>query len=249
MNRRNWLSVAAGGVATLCASPLFAQTFSRRNPDSATLPSSRRNTTMPKYPNEHFMKDGKFDYDIAKEAYRELFRFHRYSITDEVMNAKGDDKIGSSSFWALNFGLGDFSNVGMGGIFFVNDKENGYFAHEIYLLPGQMIPEHYHLPAEGKQAKHEFWHVRHGSIFTLAKGGSLSDLPAELTLPKSQLDAGAITCFKAKKLTAGQYDILNKLEEPHFMIAGPEGAIVSEYATYHSGAGLRFTNPKADMTM
>ena len=33
----------------------------------------------------------------------------------------------------------------MGGIFWVNDPEYGYFAHAIYLLPGQMIPEHAHV--------------------------------------------------------------------------------------------------------
>jgi hypothetical protein len=27
------------------------------------------------------------------------------------------------------------------------------------------------------------------------------------------------------------------------MLAGPDGAIVTEYATYHDNAGLRFTNP------
>jgi hypothetical protein len=36
---------------------------------------------------------------------------------------------------------------------------------------------------------------------------------------------------------------LNKIRAKHFMIAGPEGTIVSEYACYHSGDGLRFTNP------
>jgi len=40
-------------------------------------------------------------------------------------------------------------------------------------------------------------------------------------------------------------DFLNRLEAPHFMMAGPQGAIVTEYASYHSGDGLRFTNPKA----
>jgi len=31
------------------------------------------------------------------------------------------------------------------------------------------------------------------------------------------------------------------------MVAGPEGAIVTEYATYHDMAALRFTNPKAKL--
>ena len=38
---------------------------------------------------------------------------------------------------------------------------------------------------------------------------------------------------------------LKKLETFHFMMAGPEGAIVDEWACYHDNAGLRFTNQKA----
>ena len=38
---------------------------------------------------------------------------------------------------------------------------------------------------------------------------------------------------------------LKQLTTFHFLMAGPEGAIVSEWATYHDNAGLRFTNAKA----
>jgi D-lyxose ketol-isomerase len=32
------------------------------------------------------------------------------------------------------------------------------------------------------------------------------------------------------------------------LFAGPEGAIVTEYANYHDGNGLRFTNPNVEFT-
>ena len=187
-----------------------------------------------KYPNEHFYKDGKYDEEVAKAAYLEMFRAFRYSLADSVINSK--------DFWTLEFGLGDFSNVGMAGIFFVNDKEHSYFGHEIYLLPGQMIAEHYHLPAEDMPAKHEAWQVRHGQVWTVAQGGDKNSLP--FVLPASQ-DKDFTTCFDAKELKVGDMDFLRKLEQPHFMMAGPEGAIVTEYASYHSGEGLRFSNPDA----
>ena len=38
-------------------------------------------------------------------------------------------------------------------------------------------------------------------------------------------------------------DALNRETAKHFMLAGPEGAIVTEYATFHDNDGLRFTNP------
>lgn len=250
MNRRKWMASMLGSAAALTAAQVYGQQqpTQRQNRQPGTGGAGgagARNRTLTKYDNEHFMKDGKFDYAIAKEAYAELFRFHRFAIADKVLNAKPDPKVGSTDFWVLNFGLNDFVNVGMAGIFYCNFKEEGYFAHDIFLLPGQMIAEHYHVPAEGKPAKHEFWHVRHGSCYTFRKGGTIADVPAGVVLPKSQLDAKAITAFISKFNDTGDYDVLNKLEEPHFMIAGPQGAIVSEYASYHSNEGLRFTNPKA----
>ncbi len=200
---------------------------------------------MPKHDNDFFYKDGKFDAEAGKQAFRELFRFHRYSLADVVDDPR---------FWVVDFGLGDFARVGMGGIFWLNDKENGYFGHEIFLLPLQMIPEHCHVPAEAKQAKHEYWQVRNGSIYNFSFGGSKDDaaLPEGVTLPQSQLDDNAITCFKWQELTAttglGKGEaVLNKLEEFHFMMGGPEGAIVTEYGSYHSGDGLKLRNPKAKM--
>ena len=38
----------------------------------------------------------------------------------------------AENMWVTDFGLGDFENVGMGGIFWVNDPKYGYFAHAIF---------------------------------------------------------------------------------------------------------------------
>ena len=40
---------------------------------------------------------------------------------------------------------------------------------------------------------------------------------------------------------------LNRLTAFHFMVAGPEGALVTEYGTFHDMAGLRFSNPQAKL--
>ncbi|MDR3181975.1 MAG: hypothetical protein LBT89_03495, partial [Planctomycetaceae bacterium] len=190
-----------------------------------------------RYDNAHFYKDGKFNTEAAIAAYDELFRHFHYSLANVTKDKR---------FWAVDFGLGDFANVGMGGIFWVNDKEHGYFGHEIYLLPGQMIPEHSHVPAEDKAAKHEYWQVRHGNVWTFAQGGSKNDkLP--IALPKSQLDANAITAFIPHELKVGDEAPLRALGEWHFMIAGPEGAIVTEFGSFHSNQGLKFQNTKAKL--
>ncbi|MFW6114327.1 MAG: hypothetical protein ACOC7K_01150 [bacterium] len=37
----------------------------------------------------------------------------------------------------------------------------------------------------------------------------------------------------------------NRLTAWHFMVAGPEGALVTENGTFHDVDGLRLSNPKA----
>jgi D-lyxose ketol-isomerase len=233
----------AAGIAALFAGATALAQIRQPGGQGQNTPilGRRRQQPLTKYPNSRFYKaDGSFDEDTAKTAYAEMFRFHNYSLADVVNDER---------FWALDFGLGDFVNVGMAGIFWLNDKDHGYCGHEIFLLPFQMIPEHAHGEAEGKPAKHEGWQVRHGSIYNFGEGGSKDDkLP--VTLPKSQLDADAITAFKCVELKAttgiGKGEaVLNKLGAYHFMMGGAEGAIVTEYATYHSGDGLKLRNPKA----
>jgi D-lyxose ketol-isomerase len=247
MNRRNWITNTLGGavgVAALLASAgAIAQVLTPggrgQNNQNRGL-GIRRRGTLTKYDNSRYYKaDGSFNEEAAKAAFAEMFRFHNYSLADVVNDER---------FWVMDFGLGDFANVGMGGIFWLNDKEHGYFGHEIYLLPFQMIPEHSHVEAENNPAKHESWQVRNGSIFNFGEGGSKDD-KQPVALPKSQLDADAITAFKCVELKAvtgaGGEAGLNRIGAWHFMMGGPEGTIVTEYASYHSGDGLRFQNKKA----
>ena len=173
---------------------------------------------------------GKFLGDKARQAYYALMKRFSYPVPDRL---KGDE------FWAIDFGLGDFTHVGMAGIFWWNSQKYGYFGHEIYLLPGQMIVEHAHLATDAGPAKMEAWHVRHGMVWTFGEGEETRPMPVEL--PESQ--ATFITVRHCEPLLPGQTRELNRPTAKHFMLAGPDGAIVTEYATYHDNAGLRFTNP------
>lgn len=184
---------------------------------------------LPNYKNEDFYKDGKFQVDKAKQAYFDMMAAYGYPVPESLR----------TNMWATDFGLGDFVNVGMAGIFWVNFQESGYFAHEIYLLPGQMIVEHAHEATAKGKAKMESWHVRYGGICTVGEEGE--PLPPAVKLPKSQ--AQYITLSKGYMMQPGDIRTLNRVGAKHFMIAGPQGAIVSEYATFHDGDGLRFTNP------
>ena len=184
---------------------------------------------LTKHRNADFYLDGKFQVDKAKQAYFDMMAAHGYPVPESLR----------TNMWATDFGLGDFVHAGMAGIFWVNFQETGYFAHEIYLLPGQMIVEHGHESTAKGKAKMESWHVRYGSICTIGEEGE--PLPAEVKLPKSQ--EKYITLSKGYMMNPGDIRTLNRVGAKHFMIGGPQGAIVSEYASFHDGDGLRFTNP------
>jgi len=188
--------------------------------------------TPPKtYPNEHFYTaDGKFDAEKAKAAYYEMMAHYNYPIPPRLR---------TEDFWVLDFGLGKFTEVGMGGIFWINDHR-GFFGHEIFLLPGQMIPEHQHLSTENGPAKMEGWHVRYGWCYVFGMTGKSTPEMVKL-IPPSHRDIARARV--AKKLLPGEVAALDQPCNWHFMVAGPLGAIVSEYATWHDNAGLRFTHP------
>ncbi len=184
-----------------------------------------------KYTNKDFYKDGKFDQATAIKAMKHMFAFYGIPFTPFM----------EKNFWVTDFGMGDFENLGMGGIFWVNDKKHGYFAHGIYLLPGQMIPEHAHLPTD-KPAKFESWMVTKGWAYNFSEVGEATPNPP--TIPASH---GPIKSKNFVIQKAGEIIHLKKIETFHFLKAGDEGAIIDEWASYHDNAGLRFTSPKAKL--
>jgi hypothetical protein len=226
MTRRKHLHLmaAAAGTAALSGAITLAKDTPLMNPKKVTLP---------KYKNADFYVDGKFQPEVAKKAYFNMMAAHGYDIHIE------NEKNWASPFWVTDFDLGDFVNVGMGGVFWVNSQETNYFAHEIYLLPGQMIVEHGHIATDKGKAKMESWHPRHGNIYCMGETGG--ELPAGVVLPKSQ--EKFITVKKCTEVQSGDILTLNRVTAKHFMMGGAAGAIVSEYASFHDGAGLVFTNP------
>ena len=202
-----------------------------------------------------YKADGAFDAPNAKEAYYAMMQAHNYPIP-EILK--------TDTFWVSDFVQRDFETLGMAGIFWKNqsakygeigsksykgdfkDKSFGYLGHEIYLLPGQMIPEHNHVGGpEGFGPKMETWHIRHGSVeFFGEHQGEAKETPvSEMPADKRPCGFGQ-AWFKSKfviAMEAGGIYTLNDPESWHFMRAGPNGAIVSEYATYHND--VQFSKP------
>ena len=100
--------------------------------------------------------------------------------------------------------------------------------------------EHRHNVSVEGPPKMESWHVRHGCIHTFGEGEPTLDLPCRL--PESQLKVGGITVRHCTTYETGEVGTLNRQTARHFMIAGSEGAIVTEYGTPHYDDALEFTN-------
>jgi len=177
--------------------------------------------------------DGKLKEDFAKQAYFDMMQRFGCPVYEKVRK----------EMWVADFGLGRFAEVGMGGVFWINDKEGKYLGHEIYLLPGQMIPEHWHVKVDDIPAKAEAWQLRYGAVTLFGEGDASPEF--DKTVPASEKEF--TTVKHATVLALGDVAPLNRVEARHFMVAGPAGCIVTEFASYHEMKALRFTNPKCKL--
>jgi hypothetical protein len=223
ISRRSMLAGAAAAAgAAVTSGAGAAQAASCENAKVKTYKSA-----------DFYDADGKFLVDTAREAYYDMFKRFHYPLSDTLIEG----------MWILDFNLGDFANVGMAGIFWINREDYKYFGHEIYLLPGQMIPEHCHLETDKGPPKMESWQPRRGMIYTFGEGDETPDLLSKI--PASQRDI--VHSKSCKPLGIDEIGSLNRLKAWHFMVAGPAGALVTEYGTFHDMDGLRFSNPKASL--
>jgi D-lyxose ketol-isomerase len=220
MSRRTLIKTAGVGAAALLAGKA-----------GRTLAAEGKGPM--RYKNSDFYQDGKLQVDKAKQAYFDMMERFKYPIPKNLREG----------IWVLDFALNDFVNVGMGGIFWWNDQPYGYFGHEIYLLPGQMIAEHAHVKTAKGPAKMEAWHTRHGMVYLFGEGEETRPCPVKL--PESH--AKHVTVKHVAPLRPGEVVGLNRPTAKHFMMGGPEGAIVTEYATFHDNDGLRFSHPDAKL--
>ncbi len=182
---------------------------------------------------EFYDGQGQFLADKAREAYYDMFRRFGYPISERLRK----------EMWILDFGLGNFAQVGMAGIFWLKRQDYIFFGHEIYLLPGQMIAEHSLVATAKGAAKMESWHPRKGLIYTFGEGEPTPEWLDKI--PASQREL--VHSRRCQPLGIDEIGHLNRLTAWHFMVAGPEGALVTEYGTFHDMDGLRFSNPKAKL--
>ncbi|GHT18087.1 hypothetical protein FACS1894189_5320 [Planctomycetales bacterium] len=229
ISRRNLLGIAAAGFATIVGvEAADAQLTSR--------PRAARKG-FKKYPNEHFYKNGKFDVETAKDVIIGFLKYHGYPIFPDLRER----------LWISDYGLGHFTEVGLSCVGFVNNLqgEYSYMLQDLFLLPHQMLPEHWHVKPEDTvkngAKKNEAWVIRWGRSYVIGEGEA--NLPAEVVVPKSH---GEVTINHCTVADPGVTVKLSSLGSHHWQFAGSDGAILSEVANYHDNGSVRHQNQTAN---
>jgi len=173
---------------------------------------------------------GKFDVEAAKRVYLDFLKRRGYPVDDNI----------AGKVFVSDFGLGRFTEVGLGVIIWCGDEKYGYTGLDIFLLPGQVIPEHWHVRVGDIPEKMESWLVRHGEVYACVEGPDTPNRRARL----SSADAAHFAVKNERTLRVGDVAGITRPMEKHWMQAGPQGAIVSEFSTFHTGEAVRFTDPK-----
>ncbi|GAG90727.1 unnamed protein product [marine sediment metagenome] len=221
MTRRTWGKTAGLGLGLTAAS--CCSTGSAEESGDGNI----------RYRNEDFYNNGEFNIEAAKDALVELMRHHHYPVFDGVRD----------QLWISDYGIGEYASVGLGALLFFNhdaeDPGDRFMLLDIYLLPNQMLPEHYHVKSEKARPKMEAWIVRHGMAEIVGEGEPTSGLKQRI--PESQREH--CTVWNAVKCEPGDKVELNRATARHWQLAGPEGAILSEVANFHDNDAVRHSNP------
>jgi D-lyxose ketol-isomerase len=177
---------------------------------------------------DFYTADGKFNEEAGKDAILRLMKYYKYPVTDKTR----------SQLWVSDYGTGRFTEVGLAAIMYANDTKDRYMLQDMFLLPNQMLPEHWHeKPENDLPAKMEGWLVRNGMSYIVGEGeDNLASFP-EIKIPASH--TGGVTVKNAVKTLPGEFVPLAKVFSHHWQIAGPQGAIITEVANVHDGDAVR----------
>jgi hypothetical protein len=193
-------------------------------------PDSPARAAAPVFENAAFYKDGKFDVEKGKDAVIALMKHHGYPVYPGMREA----------LWVSDYGTGQFTRLGLAARMWKNNEADRYMLMDLFLLPGQMLPEHWHLPEGDNPAKREGWLVRYGSSHIVGEGEP--NLALEVVVPQCHND-GEVTVKHEVFAKAGEFAMLNREGAHHWQLGGPEGAIVNEVANVHSDKGVRHLDP------
>ncbi len=200
---------------------------------NTTVDSVKESKKELKFTNEQFYDaDGKFLEEKAKDALMEMLAYHDYPVFDGLRER----------IWLTDYKKGNYADLGLASVMFVNNEDDRYMLMDIFLLPGQMLGEHMHFEAEGNPAKMEGWLVRHGKSYIVGTGeNNRAEFP-QVVVPKTHWN-GKVTANHIVEANEGYFDSLAIVNSAHWQMAGPEGAVITEVGNVHTNAGVRRSDP------
>jgi D-lyxose ketol-isomerase len=177
--------------------------------------------------------NGKFKEDKAKDAIIALMKYHGYPMFDGI----------KEKLWVSDYGKGQFTKFGLAAIMHKNNEEDRYMLMDLFLLPHQMLPEHWHLKTEKNPAKREGWLVRWGESHIVGIGDD--NLSKDVVIPACH-NGGKTETRHEVLAKPGMFVPLAQVESKHWQWAGDEGAIITEVANVHDDSGVRHTDKEGN---
>ena len=171
-------------------------------------------------------QDGKFVEDRGKDAIIALMRYHGYPVYPAMRE----------NLWVSDYGTGQFTKLGLAARLWKNNEDHRYMLMDLFLMPDQMLPEHWHLASAKNPVKMEGWLIRYGLSHVVGEGEA--NLGKDVVVPACH-NGGKVTVEHEVVAGPGDFVPLNREEAHHWQLAGPEGAIITEVANVHTDSGVR----------
>ena len=187
--------------------------------------------------NEDFYTEGKFDQEKAKDGVLALCGRFGYPVFPGLREG----------LWVSDYGTGQYARLGLAAYMFANRYDDGdaYMMLDLFLLPGQMLPEHWHAQGDHGITKNEGWLVRWGTSYIVGIGEeNLASFP-QIKIPEFHCK-GTASVRHVIETTPGIFVPLAASESRHWQYGGPEGAIVTEVANFHTNSATRHSDPALD---
>lgn len=139
----------------------------------------------------------------------------------------------------LDFGLNDPERIGAQVVTYISNER--YCAKELVLFPHQILPEHWHpSPVEGHPGKLETYRCRWGLVYLYVEG-EVTPNP----YGKPPEDRQAFTAWHQVVLRVGQQYTVGP-NTRHWMQAGGQGAVISEFSSPCRDEQDLFTDPRVN---
>ncbi|MBM3859517.1 MAG: hypothetical protein FJ395_07705 [Verrucomicrobia bacterium] len=198
----------------------------------AAITANAAKDKLPRFTNAQFYDaKGNFLPEKAKDAYFTLMKFHGYPVFPGLREKMA----------VTDFGAGRFLECGLGCMMFHNNEKDRYMLMDLFLLPKQMLPEHWHVATDKNPTKLEGWLVRHGMSHIVGEGEP--NLSRDVVIPKCHAN-GTVTVKHEVLASPGDFVPLNRADAHHWQYGGPEGAIITEAANVHDDSGVRLLDKK-----